>query len=293
MQSGASASLAGTGFTTGSTAGSFIAGTLSTNGLSLRVPQYITTVPVNSVVFVSSVGNVTFSSSVGGSTTSIYAFGGAGTGGGIAARITGNTSGTTALISSGTLTLGGSNGITLSQSGNRIDIFGQTGNVYYTNGSNVTWGSSVSGGNTSIMLTAGTAGAADGYNILAAGGSTASSTGTILFSNANGLSFGFQSTTRITASHNAYTGTGQFSASFLNTGEAHIRALGITASSNKFTSGSVMLSGINLTVNTSENGASQYLQISGPQIGYLFFSNNGTHSWGSSNVGVSTSIWLI
>jgi hypothetical protein len=136
-------------------------------------------------------------------------------------------------------------------------------------------------------------GAADGVNIIAAGGSTASTTGTVLFSNANGISFGFQSTTRVTASHNAYSATSQFSASFLNSAEPHIRALGITASSNKFTSGSVMLSGINITVNTSSTGASQYLQISGPTIGYIYFSNIAGFSWGSSVNSISTSFYLI
>ncbi|OGM08818.1 hypothetical protein A2Z67_02315 [Candidatus Woesebacteria bacterium RBG_13_36_22] len=70
-------------------------------------------------------------------------------------------------------------------------------------------------------------------------------------------------------------------------------ALGNTASSNAFTSGSVMLSGVNLTVNTSANGASQYLQISAPSIGYLFFSNTNGHSWSSSVSSVSTSIYVV
>ena len=54
-----------------------------------------------------------------------------------------------------------------------------------------------------------------------------------------------------------------------------------------------MLSGVNLTVNTSANGASQYLQISAPSIGYLFFSNTNGHSWSSSVSSVSTSIYVV
>jgi hypothetical protein len=60
-----------------------------------------------------------------------------------------------------------------------------------------------------------------------------------------------------------------------------------------FTSGSVRISGVNLTINTSSAGASQYLQISAPALGYLFFSNTNGHSWGSSVNGMSTSIYII
>ena len=70
-----------------------------------------------------------------------------------------------------------------------------------------------------------------------------------------------------------------------------IVAIGNTSAS--FTSGSVMLSGVNLTVNTSSTGASQYLQISAPAIGYLYFSNTNGHSWGSSVNGISTSIYIM
>jgi hypothetical protein len=47
-----------------------------------------------------------------------------------------------------------------------------------------------------------------------------------------------------------------------------IGAIGNTASSNAFTSGTVMFSGLaNVTVNTSANGASQYIQLSAPAPG--------------------------
>jgi hypothetical protein len=55
----------------------------------------------------------------------------------------------------------------------------------------------------SLSVAAG-GGGADGYNIIAAGGSTAASTGTINFSNSNGVSFGLNGSV-VTASHNGLT----------------------------------------------------------------------------------------
>lgn len=69
-------------------------------------------------------------------------------------------------------------------------------------------------------------------------------------------------------------------------------ALGNTATV-PFTSGSVMISGSGLTVNTSADGASQWLQIQAPAIGYLYFSNTNGHSWSSATSGASTSIYII
>lgn len=48
-------------------------------------------------------------------------------------------------------------------------------------------------------------GGADGYNILAAGTQTANTTGTVLFSNSNGITFGMSNSSIITASHNGIT----------------------------------------------------------------------------------------
>lgn len=58
-----------------------------------------------------------------------------------------------------------------------------------------------------LSLSAGAGGAGDGGNILAAGTRTAHSTATVLFSNANGISFGLNAVTGsiMTASHNALT----------------------------------------------------------------------------------------
>jgi hypothetical protein len=225
--------------------------------------------------------NMTFGSSANSNSTSIFIT----AGGGAAVAIRGSA---TSVLSTGTVIFTNSNGIAFGLTSNTMtaSYTVPSGSVYYTNGSNVTWGSSVNGISTSIMLTAGGGtGGGGGGPTLKGSGTYTQSTGTIAFSNSNGISFGLNAGT-MTASHNAIT-------TAMNSTELHIRAIGNTASSNAFTSGSVMLSGENLTVNTSANGASQYLRISAPAMGYLYFSNTNGHSWSSSVAGVSTSIYIV
>ena len=192
-----------------------------------------------------------------------------------------------------------------------------SGNVYFVNslGSNITWGSSTNSVSTYIYATAGggtggiggvgsfvlggnTAGASTvsgstiqlygGSNITLSGYSNSvirvegAPSGTLSLINSNGVSFGTSvngHVTSVTASVNAGGGAGGV-------------AIGNTASSF-YTSGSVMLSAQNLTVNMStDTGSRQYVQISAPAIGYLFFSNNVGFSFTSSTSGVSTTIGL-
>ena len=61
----------------------------------------------------------------------------------------------------------------------------------------------MSGG--ALHISASAAGAADGYNMIAAGTQTANTTGTVVFSNANGVSFGMSNSSIVTASHNGLT----------------------------------------------------------------------------------------
>jgi hypothetical protein len=205
-------------------------GTSSSDGLSLSAS-------LGSVYFVNSLNtNLTWYSSESAGSTSIYASVDGGTtvgggSGGFQLRITSNTSGTSTIVSSGTLTLGGGDGITLSQNGNRIDIIGGVGSICFTDGSNVTWGSSVFGNNTSIFLTAG-GGGGGGGNIAIANSQTTYSTGTVI------------------------------------------------------------ISGDNLTVNSSTTGSSQYLQLAVPPMGYLFFNDILGFSFTSSTDGVSTTVGL-
>jgi hypothetical protein len=225
------------------------------------------------------------------------------------------------------------------------------GNVYFVNslGSNLTWGSSTSGGSTSIFATAGGGtGAGTGGVAIRGSGTYIHSTGTVQFSNSNGLSFGLSGGTMTAslsqaslalsdsngvsfglyssnASGSTVTATvrtnyassnhthGNVSLRLSNlsgtyssasngltislTGNTGGAVAGIAGMGNTatipFTSGSVRISGVNLTINTSSAGASQYLQISAPALGYLFFSNTNGHSWGSSINGLSTYIYII
>lgn len=72
-------------------------------------------------------------------------------------------------------------------------------------------------------------GGADGYNIIAAGGSTAASTGTIVFSNSNGVSFGLNGATVTATVATNYQSQG----AYLTTARASNDAVGLnTAQSN-------------------------------------------------------------
>lgn len=91
---------------------------------------------------------------------------------GVNASIGGNTTGTLALISSGTMFLSGGNNITLSQNGNTVEIQGGAG-----------------GG-----------GGADGLNRIVAGTQTAGTLATVVFSNSNNVTFGMSNSSIVTAS---------------------------------------------------------------------------------------------
>lgn len=235
VQTQASGAIAGTGYSSTTTAGTAITAALGTNGLTMAVPAFITTY-VAQTVQTQNLRNVTLS---------------------------GNTSGTLAAISSGTMTLAGGNNITLSQVGNAVTISaasqsadtnkagtgttlaltnlsgtiaqnsngialslnniddhlmgwaivgntaGTTGTtltteapLYLQGGNNITLS-----GNSNTIIIQGAAGGGGGGIALAAGGSTATS-GTVVFSNSNGVSFGFNGNT-VTASiiaNNTYGG---------------------------------------------------------------------------------------
>lgn len=83
---------------------------------------------------------------------------------------------------------------------NDTDAFTSGGLVF--SGSNMTIGTSVDGGTNYIQMTAGIGGMA------ASAGTELVSSGTMIFSNSNGISFGFNAST-LTASHNAFSNTSQ------------------------------------------------------------------------------------
>jgi hypothetical protein len=146
--------------------------------------------------------------------------------------ITGNTSGNTQSITSGQFALAGGNNITLSQgtngAGNTITISAanqtnQSLGIYASSNTTAQSSSStvdarsltvrgagivsagMSGGE--LVISATGAGGADGVNILAAGTQTANTTGTVLFANSNGLSFGMSNSSVITGSYTVPTQT--------------------------------------------------------------------------------------
>lgn len=204
--------IAGTGVSMASQAGSTLGATLGTNGLSLGLPNWITG------------------------------------GGGIDVSMGGNTSGTPTLISSGTLFLAGGNNVTLVQNGNTISISANTaaaanlsvsagtttgafGGLTFSNSNNLSFGlnngtitgsvnapglgTTFNGANISVSMTLNSAGlnlslsspVESGIGLSAAGSSQ--SAGTVLLSNANGITFGMNGST-VTASYNStqFAGTG-------------------------------------------------------------------------------------
>ena len=214
-------SIAGIGISSATQAGSTLGATLSTNGLSLAVPQWITG------------------------------------GGGVDVSMGGKTAGVAGLVSTGTLVLAGGNNVTLSQNGNSITISANTaaaanlsvsagsttgafGGLTFANGSNVSFGlnngtitasvlaqsvqtqasgiiagvgTTFNGANISGSMTLNTAGlnlslsspVETGIGLSAAGSSQAA--GTVVLSNANGVSFGMVGST-VTASVAAGGGGG-------------------------------------------------------------------------------------
>ena len=159
VQTQASGSIAGIGTTTTTQAGSTLGATLSTNGLSLAVPQWITTYAAqsnqtagiyassNTLGTTSSTYNATALSMVGSGVVSIGWSNGSlvfnapaagGDGVNIVSMATstsgGATSGTTYSQSSGTIGLVAGSNITLQQSNNSIVIFGAGGGGATTGG---------------------------------------------------------------------------------------------------------------------------------------------------------------
>lgn len=155
--------------------------------------------------------------------------------------LAGNTAGVLAHVSSGTLTLAGGNNITLSQNGNAVTISGGAGGA--------------------------------GLGGLAAGTQTATS-GTIVFSDSNGISFGMSGSTRVTASYTVPTVPAQFSGGISG---------GNTAGDTGSVTGRVLLAGgNNITLSGSTNGGSMSITVSAANIPAQ---SQESQSFGMSNLG--------
>jgi hypothetical protein len=203
-QTQASGAIAGTGFTRTTTTGTAVVGTLSTNGLSIGVPNFLTTARASNdaVGLNTAQSNVTWT--VNSSGLSLDARGYAGTATTLALT---NLSGTWGV---------NSNGIALSL--NNLDdhfsawnLVGNTSGttsyslsteaaLFFSGGPNVT----LSGNSNTIVVSAGAGGGTTnqtGPNIADGNGNTVTS-GTVVFSNSNGVSFGLNGST-MTASVDA------------------------------------------------------------------------------------------
>lgn len=104
------------------------------------------------------------------------------------------------------------------------------------NGTNIS--GTIGSNGVSLSVAAG-GGAGDGYNIIAAGGSTANSTGTIVFSNANGVSFGLNGATVTATVQTNYQSTGNY----LTTARASNDAIGLNTA--------ITQNGVSMTANSS------------------------------------------
>lgn len=117
-------------------------------------------------------------------------------------------------------------------------------------------------------------GGADGYNIIAAGTQTAATTGSVLFNNANGITFGMSNSSVVTASHNGLT-----------TARASNDAIGLNTA---FTAGplawTVNSSGLSLNAGSAAGTTSGF--------GGNLISGSMTHNTAGLNLSLNHPAWL-
>ncbi len=211
----ATTGFAGTGFTSATTTGTAIVGTLDTNGLNLGVPAYLTS---------------------------------AGAGGGAAL------SAGTQSANTGTITFANSNGISFGMSGsNQITASYTTSPV-----SNITAGNNISLSSAGSTLTINAQAVA-----LGAGTETATS-GTVIFSNSNGISFGLNAGT-LTASYSVPTQSVQTQASgaIAGTGFTSTTTAGTAITASLGTNGLNMAIPVYLTTAAAAGNAIAVTQTGG------------------------------
>jgi hypothetical protein len=166
----------------------------------------------------------------------------------------------TASMSSGTLSFANSNGVSFGLNGSTLTASVATN--YQSQGAYLTTamassrgtdflnvsggfsGTNISGtlaSNGLQLSVAAGGGGADGYNILAAGSQTANTTGSVLFNNANGITFGMSNSSVITASYNSTQF--QTAGAYLTTARASNDAIG--------TNTALTANGVSMTANSS------------------------------------------
>lgn len=231
----------------------------------------------------------------------------------ITARISGNTSGATANISTGTVVLAGGNNITLSQAGNSITISGPTqsaqpaiqsfsagttrattGEVVLSNSNGISFGLN---GNT--VTASYTVPSVTNSSWTASDGATSLTIGQLAFTNSNGVTLSLSTTTggkaTLVASHNGLTS--------MSTAPGALAAGTQTA-----TSGTIVFSNSNnvtfgMSGSTRITASASYSQSTAPggfaagtqtaTSGTVVFSNSNGISFGMSNSSVVTASYTV
>lgn len=189
-----------------------------------------------------------------------------------------STNGSTISIGVGTVTVSATSNTTQNSSGT-VNL-----NALVLQGAGV---ASVGLSNGSVVISVPSGGGAgDGVNILAAGTQTAATTGTVLFNNSNGISFGMSNSSVITASYTVPSTAGLISAVNVSAGTTSNNLSALTfANSNGLTFG------LNAsTITASHNGITQQstqpVAVSGQNGSYAFstlsLSNANGISFGTS-----------
>lgn len=220
----------------------------------------------------------------------VYGLGGGGTGGGggggtsgIDLTLAGNTAGVLAFMSSGTVTLAGGNNITLSQAGNAVTISGGggvfsagvstggntlgttgavTNRMVLVGGTNITLSQSSAAGGATVTIIGASGGAGGGVGLSA--GTQSVSTGTVVFADSNGITWGMSGSNQITASYSQSTqAEGTITLGMSNLGNTSGTTGVVTGTGPSF----MFAGGSNITLSQSLNGASGTITIIGASGG--------------------------
>ena len=185
--------------------------------------------------------------------------------------------------------------LTTAMASNRGSDFVQaTANFFGTNISGTIASNAIS-----LSVAAG-GGGADGYNILAAGTQTANTTGTVLFNNGNGITFGMSNNSVITASYNStqFQSTGNYlttaaqSNQVVNSlnGSTGQISLNVGSSLSASTNGSSITFGLASNITTALQSTGNYLttaRASNDAIGLNTALTAGPLSWTVNSSGLS------
>jgi len=259
VQTQASGAIAGSGFTTTTTAGTAIVGTHNSGGLSLGVPVYITTATQSAQTGISSIADNAHTQSVG-----MLSFA--------------NSNGVTFGLSTGAVTatitasvVGGNPGISsIADSANTQTV----GMLSFANSNGITWGISTGANTATLTASFNSAGLLSNINI--SGGASSANVSAVTFSNLNGVTFGYDKT-NITASINSTSGAG----------------LGTTFNGANI-SGSMTLNtaGLNLSLSGGAGGGTNPTTVSYYQ-NFPYGAINNTNAAAANTIFAGANMWLV